>query len=59
MATSPTKKRLLLVGASRGLGLAIAEEYLNLGWHVVATARQKAETPLHDLAGKSRGQLDI
>ena len=59
MATSPTKKRLLLVGASRGLGLAIAEEYLNLGWHVVATARQKAETALHDLAGKSRGQLDI
>ncbi len=29
----------LLLGASRGLGLGLAREYLARGWHVVATAR--------------------
>ena len=29
----------LIVGASRGLGLALVEEYLKRGWHVVATVR--------------------
>jgi NAD(P)-dependent dehydrogenase (short-subunit alcohol dehydrogenase family) len=29
----------LIVGASRGLGLAMAEEYLKRGWSVIATAR--------------------
>jgi NAD(P)-dependent dehydrogenase (short-subunit alcohol dehydrogenase family) len=29
----------LIVGASRGLGLALAEEWLNRGWRVIATAR--------------------
>ncbi len=53
------EKRLLLFGASRGLGLAIAEEYLNLGWRVVATARQETGTALHALAGKAGGRLQI
>ena len=59
MPASTTEKRLLLIGATRGLGLAIAEEYLKLGWHVVATARQKAGTALHALVGKADGRLDI
>jgi NAD(P)-dependent dehydrogenase (short-subunit alcohol dehydrogenase family) len=53
------EKRLLLFGASRGLGLAIAEEYLKLDWHVVATVRNGRETALHDLVGKADGRLDI
>jgi len=59
MPISTPKKRLLLFGASRGLGLAIAEEYLKLGWHVVATVRSGSGTALHDLAGKADGRLDI
>ena len=53
------EKRLLLIGASRGLGLAIADEYLRLGWHVVGTVRSPSGTALHDLAGKSGGRLTI
>jgi NAD(P)-dependent dehydrogenase (short-subunit alcohol dehydrogenase family) len=33
---------MLLIGASRGLGLALAEAYLQLGWRVVA---HRAERP--------------
>jgi NAD(P)-dependent dehydrogenase (short-subunit alcohol dehydrogenase family) len=32
-------KSILVVGASRGLGLALAEEYCVRGWHVIATSR--------------------
>jgi len=59
MRNSTPEKRLLLFGASRGLGLAIAEEYLKLGWHVVATARNGSGTALHNLAAKADGRLDI
>ena len=59
MPISVPEKRLLLFGASRGLGLAIAEEYLTLGWRVVATARQDAGTALHGLIDKADGRLDI
>jgi NAD(P)-dependent dehydrogenase (short-subunit alcohol dehydrogenase family) len=59
MPHSTPEKRLLLFGASRGLGLAIAEEYLKLGWRVVATARKEAGTALHDLVDKANGRLDI
>ena len=56
---STPEKRLLLIGASRGLGLAIAEEYLRLGWRVVATARKVAGTALHRLADKADGRLVV
>jgi NAD(P)-dependent dehydrogenase (short-subunit alcohol dehydrogenase family) len=59
MPNSTPEKRLLLFGASRGLGLAIAEEYLQLGWHVVATARDRSGTALHDLVGNADGRLEI
>jgi NAD(P)-dependent dehydrogenase (short-subunit alcohol dehydrogenase family) len=32
----------LIIGASRGLGLALAEEWLTRGWHVIATARGRS-----------------
>jgi len=33
----------LVIGASRGLGLALAEEYLTRGWQVIATTRSNSE----------------
>src|SRR5581483_1097152 len=35
-------KTALLFGASRGLGLGLAREYLARGWRVIATARDNA-----------------
>ncbi len=51
---------ILIVGASRGLGHAMAAEYLKAGWDVVGTVRPgRAGTPLHDLAEVSEGRLVI
>ena len=33
------KKNVLVVGASRGLGLALAEEYCARDWQIIATCR--------------------
>jgi NAD(P)-dependent dehydrogenase (short-subunit alcohol dehydrogenase family) len=52
-------KTLLLIGASRGLGLALAEEYLKRGWHVIGTVRDGARTKLHDLRERANGKLEI
>jgi NAD(P)-dependent dehydrogenase (short-subunit alcohol dehydrogenase family) len=54
-----TDKHLLLVGASRGLGLAMAAEFLKKGWNVVATVRGGARTRLHDLADEYEGRVEI
>jgi NAD(P)-dependent dehydrogenase (short-subunit alcohol dehydrogenase family) len=55
--SSPT---LLLIAASRGLGLAMAEEFLTKGWNVVGTVRaSSARTKLHDLADRYPGRLEI
>jgi NAD(P)-dependent dehydrogenase (short-subunit alcohol dehydrogenase family) len=54
-----TRKRLLLIGASRGLGFALAEEYLQRDWLVVATERGGAGTKLHELASRSARRLEI
>jgi NAD(P)-dependent dehydrogenase (short-subunit alcohol dehydrogenase family) len=59
MPNSSSKKHLLLFGASRGLGLAVAQEYLKRDWHVVATARKGSGTALHDLIGKADGRLAV
>jgi NAD(P)-dependent dehydrogenase (short-subunit alcohol dehydrogenase family) len=50
---------MLLIGASRGLGLALAREWAESGRHVVATVRGSARTPLHDLADASAGQIEV
>jgi NAD(P)-dependent dehydrogenase (short-subunit alcohol dehydrogenase family) len=57
--TMPTPTSALIIGASRGLGLALAEEYLKRGWHVVATVRGTARTALHDVAERAGGRLEI
>jgi NAD(P)-dependent dehydrogenase (short-subunit alcohol dehydrogenase family) len=50
----------LIVGASRGLGHAIAAEFLDREWGVIGTVRDAAaRTPLHDLADRSAGRLRI
>ncbi len=50
---------VLLIGASRGLGLAIAAEYLDRGSQVVATVRGPGRTRLHDLYDTAGGRLEI
>ncbi len=50
---------MLLVGASRGLGLALAREWVQGGWHVVATVRGSGRTGLHKLADACAGQVEI
>ena len=51
---------ILIVGASRGLGHAMAAEYLKKGWHVLGTVRAGgARTKLHDLADASGDRLEI
>ena len=59
MPTTSSDKQLLLIGASRGLGFALAEEYLKRGWHVVATERDSATSKLHDLFRSAQGRLEI
>jgi NAD(P)-dependent dehydrogenase (short-subunit alcohol dehydrogenase family) len=58
MGTS-SRRSVLLIGASRGLGLAMAEEYLERGWQVTGTGRGSGRTCLHELAERSNGQLWI
>ncbi|WP_454886816.1 SDR family NAD(P)-dependent oxidoreductase [Sphingomonas oryzagri] len=41
---------ILIAGASRGLGHALATEFVSRGWHVIGTIRDERRTPLHDLA---------
>jgi len=50
---------VLLVGASRGLGLAMAGEFLKKGWHVVGTVRGDTRTKLHDLADHHPDRVEI
>ena len=54
--TAPT---ILLIGASRGLGLAMAVEFLSKGWNVVGTVRGNGRTRLHDLADAFAGRVEI
>ena len=59
MPSPSMNKKLLLIGASRGLGLALAQEYLQRGWDVVATERAASSSRLHDLAQAHHGRLEI
>jgi NAD(P)-dependent dehydrogenase (short-subunit alcohol dehydrogenase family) len=51
---------ILLVGASRGLGHAMAAEFLRKGWNVTGTVRDGgSRTLLHDLAEEAGGRVGI
>ncbi|MBO0664454.1 SDR family oxidoreductase [Jiella sp. MQZ9-1] len=57
--TPSSRPSLLLIGASRGLGHAMAAEFVSAGWRVVGTVRGTAQTPLHDLAEAHGDQIAI
>ena len=57
--TAPARKTALIIGASRGLGYALAAEYVARGWQVTATVRGSGRTALHDVAESSAGQLVV
>ncbi len=49
-------KTAVIVGSSRGLGFAIAEELLRRNWSVIGTVREGGgETKLHELTEKWKG----
>ncbi len=51
---------ILLIAASRGLGFAMAKEFLKKGWNVVGTVRAgSGRTKLHDLADEFKGRLEV
>lgn len=59
-ASNQTNPTILLIAASRGLGFAMAEEFLKKGWNVVGTVRaESGRTKLHDLADEFKGRLAI
>jgi NAD(P)-dependent dehydrogenase (short-subunit alcohol dehydrogenase family) len=53
------RQTVLLIGASRGLGYAMAEEYLRRGWQVIATVRDGSKDTLRSLAAAFDGALEI
>ena len=56
---TPSARTILLIGASRGLGHAMAAEFLKQGWNVVGTVRSGSRTLLHALAEEHRGRVEI
>ena len=52
-------KTALLIGASRGLGLGLAQEMTDRGWHVVATTRGRNDEGLRRLAESVGDRLRI
>jgi NAD(P)-dependent dehydrogenase (short-subunit alcohol dehydrogenase family) len=59
-AQNHTIPTLLLIAASRGLGLAIAEEFLKRNWHVVGTVRpQSNRDQLEELRSRFEDRLEI
>lgn len=60
MQTTPAQpKTVLLFGASRGLGFAMAEEFLKRGDKVIATGRETSKGNLLRLAEQYPGRLEV
>ena len=53
------QKTVLLIGASRGLGFAMATEYLRRGWRVIATARAASTDQLRRMAKDVDAALEV
>lgn len=51
-------KHILIIGASRGIGLGLAKEFKARGWSVTGTERSKSEE-LHALEGVEVATLDV
>ena len=52
-------QRILIIGASRGIGHALSGEFVERGWHVTGTVRGVAETPLHALRDRHPEAVEI
>lgn len=50
---------LLLVGASRGIGLAMASAFVEKVWHIIGTVREDGRSGLQDLAETHPDQVTI
>ena len=57
--SSSSTPSVLLVGASRGLGHAMAAEFVKRGWNVVGTVRGNTRTRLHELADAHPDQVTV
>lgn len=51
-------KTILIVGASRGIGLGLAKEFSQRGWRVIGTERRHSDA-LHALEGVEVRQMDV
>ena len=58
-SSDPQPRTVLLVGASRGLGLAMADAFVKKEWRVVGTVRGSSRTDLHDLADVHADRVTI
>ncbi|MGC0417257.1 SDR family NAD(P)-dependent oxidoreductase [Embleya sp. AB8] len=58
MSTTTDHRQALVIGASRGLGLVLADELARRDWRVIATTRRKGGE-LQANAGASRGRLSV
>jgi NAD(P)-dependent dehydrogenase (short-subunit alcohol dehydrogenase family) len=59
MTDKSRKPHALIIGASRGLGLALVAEYLKRGWQVTASQRGTTPTGLQALTETHPGRLEI
>lgn len=58
-AQGPAMQRALIVGASRGIGLGLAQELAQRGWHVTGTVRDSGAAGLLSTAGAAAEMLDV
>ena len=59
MQDNSPQKTVLLIGASRGLGFAMVEQYLMRGWRVIATGREDSTEKLRQLPESTQGALEV
>jgi NAD(P)-dependent dehydrogenase (short-subunit alcohol dehydrogenase family) len=60
MAIAKEDRTVLLLGASRGIGLGLVDEYLDRGWRVIATQRSRSSAPaLADRVKTANGALTV
>jgi NAD(P)-dependent dehydrogenase (short-subunit alcohol dehydrogenase family) len=55
----PAPQTALIIGASRGLGLGLAREYLSRGWRVIAAIRDPKAQAVRDLQSEFNGAVEI
>ena len=51
-------KHILIIGASRGIGLGLTQEFAKRGWQVTASERDRSED-LHDAADGSDDAITV